>query len=110
MKYIDEQEKMELGRHLADYLIESGCVTADALGRARISVAQTQRMGMILHQRIITIMGRTAARWCTVLGVATHGTYLSSLVQGKICRTSASKWNEHGSFMAVWSGQLMQDQ
>ncbi|TYZ20469.1 toprim domain-containing protein [Selenomonas ruminis] len=33
MKYLDEQEKMELGRHLADYLIESGCVTADALGR-----------------------------------------------------------------------------
>ena len=35
MKYIDEQEKMELGRHLADYLIESGCVTADALEREK---------------------------------------------------------------------------
>jgi replicative DNA helicase/DNA primase len=35
MKYIHEQEKMELGRHLADYLIESGCVTADALGRGK---------------------------------------------------------------------------
>ncbi len=35
MKYIDEQEKMELGRHLADYLIESGCATPEAIERGK---------------------------------------------------------------------------
>ena len=35
MKYIDELEKMELGRHLADYLIESGCATPEALERGK---------------------------------------------------------------------------
>ena len=35
MKYIDEQEKMELGRHLADYLIECGCATPEALARGK---------------------------------------------------------------------------
>ena len=35
MKYIDEQEKMELGRYLADYLIESGCATPEAIERGK---------------------------------------------------------------------------
>ncbi|WP_029542261.1 hypothetical protein [Selenomonas sp. AB3002] len=79
MKYIDEQEKMELGRHLADYLIESGCATPEAIERARISPARTLLMETIPHQPITMTRARIPVLWCTASDAEVHGTCTSSL-------------------------------